>query len=118
MRGTSCKTQRINTMNKYYYLFALHIIFWLVVLVLMAFLNLTIRLLGNYIPVTIILTLGCLPVLLFLSWRAEANAPTQPLKKYFYAFRWIALGLLVFDIFCIYACVWATLQESKTGTVH
>lgn len=90
-------------MNKYYALFILHVVFWLAVIVPMAYLDLSVTLFGKHMPLEAIPVIGFLPILVVLSWRAGSNAPIRSLKNYFWVFRWIGIVFWLFSLILIWA---------------
>jgi hypothetical protein len=87
-------------MNKYITLFVVHMIFWLIVIVIVPFCDLSIKLSGKLFPLELVLSISFVPILVIVSWRAGREAPTQILRNYFLVFRWIGIGFLAY---CIYS---------------
>jgi hypothetical protein len=90
-------------MNKYYTLFILHVLFWLAVIIPMAFFDLSITLYGTHTRYEAVLAVVFLPILVILSWRAGSNAPIRSLKNYFWVFRWIGIWFWVYSLILIWA---------------
>ncbi|HEY3761452.1 MAG TPA: hypothetical protein VGN23_06865 [Verrucomicrobiae bacterium] len=99
-------------MNKYYALFILHLLFWLAVIIPMAFFDLSVTVFGKHMPFEAVLVVVCLPLLVIISWRASKNAPIQSLKNYFWTFRWIGIVFWVFTLIMI----WASNKSPWTGS--
>lgn len=90
-------------MNKYHALLALHVLFWLAVIIPMAFCDISVTLFGRHLLFGVVLVVFFLPILVVLSWRAGNDAPIRPLKDYFWGFRWIGIVFWVFSLILTWA---------------
>ena len=99
-------------MNKYHALFIVHMLFWLMVIIPMAFFDLSITLFGKHMPLEAVPVLIFLPILLVLSWRAGGNAPIRALKNYFWMFRWIGIVFWMFSLILVWSSNQSPLGNS------
>lgn len=100
-------------MNKYHALSILHVLFWLTVIIPMAFFDLSITLFGKHMPLEAVPVVVFLPILVVLSWRAGSNAPIRVLKNYFWMFRWIGIVFWMFSLILIWASNQSPLGNSS-----